>query len=44
MAIGFKGWFRGDICVIREVNGKECVFRISNQLAYREWVGCFSII
>lgn len=44
MAIGFKGWSRGDICVIREINGRECVLRLSNQSSYKEWTGCFSII
>jgi len=42
--LGWKNWKRGDICVAREVNGVWCVLRIENQRAYREWLGCFSIV
>lgn len=42
--IGFNRWNRGDICVLREVNGHLVALRIQNQSAFREWSGCFSII
>lgn len=35
---------RGDLCVIRGVNGKPVMFKIVEQHTYKEWVGCFSFI
>ena len=35
---------RGDVCVVRKVNGRWCVLRLKNQASFREWSGCFSII
>jgi len=37
-------WPRGTICVLREVDGRWCVLRLTEQRTYREWTGCFSII
>ena len=42
--IGWEGRRRGDICVVREVNGRYCVLRLIEPWTYREWIGCFSII
>jgi hypothetical protein len=42
--IGWKNWKRGDICVLRSVDGYLSCLRIQNQSAYKEWSGCFSII
>ena len=35
---------RGMIYVMRKVNGTWVPLRIDNQLAYKEWLGCFSAI
>jgi len=35
---------RGDICVIRRMNGTPEMFRLVEQHHYKEWVGCFSFI
>lgn len=35
---------RAVICVERIVNGKTEWLPIANQWAYREWVGCFSLL
>jgi hypothetical protein len=35
---------RGDICVIRSMNGAPEMFRLVEQHHYKEWVGCFSAI
>ena len=35
---------RGMIYVTRKVNGVYVPLRIWNQLAYREWLGCWSAI
>lgn len=35
---------RGDLCVIRGVNGTPEMFKIVEQHTYKEWVGCFSAI
>lgn len=37
-------WGRGAICVMREHQNKPAILRIENQRAFREWVGCFSLI
>lgn len=34
----------GTICVIRSVNGQMEILPLSNQSAYKEFTGCFSII
>jgi hypothetical protein len=35
---------RGVVYVTRRVNGVDTPLRIWNQLAYREWLGCWSAI
>lgn len=35
---------RGTICVIRSVDGKLEILPLSNQYAYKEFTGCFSLI
>ena len=35
---------RGDICVIRGMNGTPEMFKLVEQHHYKEWVGCFSFI
>lgn len=35
---------RGDVCVMRAVNGQDVALRIDPQSRYREWVGCFSYL
>jgi hypothetical protein len=35
---------RGVICVERMVNGKREWLPLDNQLAYKEFVGCFSVL
>lgn len=35
---------RGTICVERKVCGQVMWLTLANQNAYREWVGCFSIL
>lgn len=35
---------RGTICVERKVRGTTMWLALRNQTAYREWVGCFSIL
>jgi hypothetical protein len=35
---------RGDVCVIRRMNGSPEMFKIVEQHSYKEWSGCFSII
>jgi hypothetical protein len=37
-----KNFNRGDLCVIRQANGKPEALLIQPQWAYKEWVGCFS--
>lgn len=39
-----KDAVRGDLCVIRGVNGKPEMFKIVEQHHYKEWVGCFSFL
>jgi hypothetical protein len=33
---------RGDICVVRRINGAPEMFRLVDQHHYKEWVGCFT--
>lgn len=35
---------RGDICVIRSMNGWPEMFKLVEQHHYKEWTGCFSVI
>ena len=35
---------RGDICVIRSMNGWPEMFRLVEQHHYKEWAGCFTYI
>ena len=35
---------RGMVYVMRRVNEVDVPLRIWNQLAYREWLGCFSAV
>ena len=35
---------RGTICVTRKCNGEDLAMPLVNQLSYREWTGCWSVI
>lgn len=35
---------KGEICVIRRVFGEDIALRLSDQRAYAEWAGCFSLV
>lgn len=35
---------RGDVYIMRSINGESVPLRLENQRSFREWSGCFSAI